>query len=149
MSGQNWEYVMGNRTTSDTQTTSNASYFTNPLTLDALNYTDLYKTTSPSLFGIKPTWSTSSTEQYYNNDVCTWNTCGGHALHETKVPQSVSSSSQSWGGDYSNFVNSDYPWFRRGGDSNLGSYAGLFASYDGSGSGNNSIGFRVVLLVGF
>ncbi|MDR1300228.1 MAG: hypothetical protein LBK50_00815 [Candidatus Nomurabacteria bacterium] len=57
----------------------------------------------------------------------------------------VSSNTQSWGSDNSNFVNSSNPWFIRGGNSNNGSNAGLWNSNNNSGNSNNNIGFRVVL----
>jgi hypothetical protein len=60
------------------------------------------------------------------------------------LTQSVSSNNQSWGSDYSNFVNSSNPWFKRGGNSNNGSNAGVFASNNNNGNGNNNVGFRVV-----
>jgi hypothetical protein len=100
--------------------------------------------TTAAGFGAQPSWSSSSSSYYYNNDVCTWSTCGGHALHETKIQQSVSSSAQSWGSDYSNFVYSSYPWFKRGGYSGHGSYAGVFASSHYDGYGDSNVGFRVV-----
>ncbi|MDR2063348.1 MAG: hypothetical protein LBQ02_00955, partial [Candidatus Nomurabacteria bacterium] len=81
---------------------------------------------------------------YYNNDVCTYQTCGGQALHETKTVQSVSSDTQSWGSDYSYFVGSSYPWFRRCGGAGSGSAAGLFYSYRSNGYANDIGGFRVV-----
>ena len=52
----------------------------------------------------------------------------------------------SWGGDNSNFVNSSNPWFERGGNSNNGSNAGVFASNNNNGNNNTNIGFRVALL---
>jgi hypothetical protein len=52
---------------------------------------------------------------YTNNNLCTWATCGGRALHETKTVQSVTSYDQSWGSDYSSFVDAGYPWSIRGG----------------------------------
>ncbi|MDR2063846.1 MAG: hypothetical protein LBQ02_03630, partial [Candidatus Nomurabacteria bacterium] len=81
---------------------------------------------------------------YYNNDVCTYQTCGGQALHETKTVQSVSSDTQSWGSDYSYFVNSSLPWFPRGGNANDGSNAGLFYSLRYLGNADYHDGFRVV-----
>ena len=68
----------------------------------------------------------------------------GDAVFETS---SSSSGSNSWFSDYSNFVNSTYPVFRRGGYCNSGSGAGLFgfSSLDGSGYYNN--GFRPVCVV--
>lgn len=52
----------------------------------------------------------------------------------------------SWGGDNSNFVYSSNPWFERGGNSNNGSNAGVFASNNNNGNNNTNIGFRVALL---
>ena len=84
---------------------------------------------------------------YTNNNLCTWATCGGHALYETKNVQSVSSLNQSWGGDVSYFVSSSSPWFGRGGIADAGSDAGVFFSYSNIGWMTNSGGFRVALLV--
>ncbi|MDR2063213.1 MAG: hypothetical protein LBQ02_00255 [Candidatus Nomurabacteria bacterium] len=95
-------------------------------------------------FATKPTWSTSTSEEYYNNDACTYQYCGGQALHETKTVQSVSSDTQSWGSDYSYFVNSSYPWFLRGGTAGNGSDAGLFSSRRNNGNADSNHGFRVV-----
>jgi hypothetical protein len=79
-----------------------------------------------------------------NNNQCTWATCGGHALHETKTVQPVSSDYQSWGSDDSRFVNSSDPWFLRGGISSNDLYAGVFTSSSYSGPGYYHLGFRVV-----
>ena len=68
----------------------------------------------------------------------------GDAVFETS---SSSSGSTSWFSDYSNFVNSNYPVFIRGGNYPDGSNAGLFYfSYD---NGNSSYlsGFRPVCVV--
>jgi hypothetical protein len=146
MSGGAQEYVMGNRTTSATQTTSSTSYFATQLTNPA--YYDAYRTSAADngLFGTKPTWSSSTGEYYYNFDACTWQTCGGHANYETTTFQSVSSGAQSWGSDYSNFVYSSSPWFCRGGYSSDGSSAGVFASYEYLGGLSYSgLSFRVSL----
>lgn len=83
-------------------------------------------------------------DYYTNNDFCTWATCGGRALHETKTVQSVTSYDQSWGSGFSAFVDADYPWFIRGGYSNNGSYAGVFATYYYDGVADSNIGFRAV-----
>jgi hypothetical protein len=126
MSGGNWEYVMGNYN----QTIRSSGFSTLPDTKYYNNY--------PSSIFTNNSYTS-------NNDQCTWATCGGHALHETKTQQSVSSSDQSWGSDYSHFVGSSSPWFLRSGSPLSGSSAGVFASnyYDGYGYG--SFGFRVVL----
>lgn len=83
-------------------------------------------------------------DYYTNNDLCTWAICGGRALHETKSVQSVTSDDQSWGSDYSSFVDAGYPWSVRGGVSYNGSGAGLFSAYGGDGSAYSYIGFRAV-----
>ena len=149
MSGGAYEYVMGNLTGYDDQSeTSDSSYMT---TQAKPPYVDLYKESLgfdySSSDDTNPDWSTSISANYYNNDVCTWATCGGHALHETKQYQSVASTSQSWGGDYSYFVYSRYRWFLRGGYAYGGSLAGLFYSNSISGSSNSNYGFRSALLV--
>ena len=148
MSGGAYEYVMGNLTGYDDQSeTSDSSYMT---TQAKPPYVDLYKESLgfdySSSDDTNPDWSTSISANYYNNDVCTWATCGGHALHETKQYQSVASTSQSWGGDYSYFVYSRYRWFLRGGYAYGGSLAGLCNSNSISGSSNSNYGFRSALL---
>ena len=131
MAGGAWDYVMGSYTTDASQSMTN-----NYLSIAVKPpYVDLY--VNPPFSGIDRT----------NNNLCTWATCGGHALYETKNVQSVSSYDQSWGGDHSNFVNSSYPWFARGGYPGNGSSAGLFGSNDGDGNTSSSNGFRVALLV--
>ncbi|MDR2063694.1 MAG: hypothetical protein LBQ02_02800, partial [Candidatus Nomurabacteria bacterium] len=134
LSGGTYEYVMGNL-----NATSSTAYMA---TMPNANYFNIYP--APP-FGTRPSWSSSTSEQYYNNDICTWSTCGGHALHETKTVQSVSSDVQSWGSDYSSFAYSGYPWFRRGGISGVGSGDGVFALHYGTGSADRSLGFRVVV----
>ena len=148
MSGGANEYVMGNLTGYDDQSESiSASYTRNPIKPP---YVDLYKESlgfdSASSGDTNPAWSYSTNAQYYNNDVCTWGTCGGHALHETKQYQSVSSGGQSWGDEGSNFVDSGNRWFLRGGYAGNGSSGGLFGSVSSGGYGNNIYGFRSVLL---
>ncbi|MDR1300231.1 MAG: IPT/TIG domain-containing protein [Candidatus Nomurabacteria bacterium] len=97
-------------------------------------------------FGAQATWSSSTTEYYYNFDNCLFETCGGHSLHEMRTRQAVSSYTQSWGSDaLSSFVYSSDPWFIRGGYSDYGSYAGLWHSNGDSGNSNYNFGFRVVL----
>ena len=149
MSGGAYEYVMGNLTGyNDQSETSSSSYMT---TQAKPPYVDLYKESQgfdySSSGDTNPAWSTSTSANYYNNDVCTWKTCGGHALHETKQYQSVSGGSQSWGSDSSYFVYSSSRWFRRGGNANSGPGAGLFYSLNNGGSGNLDYGFRSALLV--
>ena len=149
MSGGAYEYVMGNLTGYDDQSeTSSGSYMT---TQAKPPYVDLYKESQgfdySSSGDTNPDWSTSTSASRYNNDVCTWATCGGHALHETKRYQSVSSGNQSWGSDSSYFAYSSDRWFQRGGNARSGSNAGLFYSNYDLGYSSSYIGFRSALLV--
>ena len=152
MPGGAYEYVMGNLTGYDDQSESSSiNYTTNPIKPP---YVDLYKESPYGNFtsGLSGStnnpvaWLNTSSEYLWNNDVCTWGTCGGHALHETKQYQSVSIGYQSWGDNYSYFVNSGYRWFLRGGSASIGSYAGLFDSNYNDGHASGAYGFRSVLL---
>ena len=131
MAGGAREYVMGGYTNNASQsmTDSYLSIAVKP------PYVDLY--VDPPFNGDAVT----------NNNLCTWATCGGHALYETRNAQSVSYYSRSWGGGYSYFVHSDYPWFRRGGAAGDVVDAGLFFSDEDDGSTVSSYGFRVALLL--
>ena len=141
MSGGANEYVMGNLSDSPNKSYTN-SYFSNPAKPP---YVDIYLSTDFSSSN-RPGWSVVSSISYlYNNDICTWGNCGGHALHETKLYQSVSSNIQSWGSDYSYFVFSGSRWFLRGGIASSGSIAGLFYSFSNNGGGNYFYGFRAAL----
>ena len=148
MSGGAYEYVMGNLTSyADQSESSSTNYTENPIKPP---YVDLYKESLgfdySSSGDTNPAWSYSTSAQFYNNDVCTWGTCGGHALHETKEYQLVSSTAQSWGDDYSYFVSLNGRWFQRGGYAPNGSYAGLFVSSSRNGDSSSYYGFRSVLL---
>ena len=140
LSGGTSEYVMGNKTTSDTQSGGSTSYMKTPAQPP---YVDLYK--SSSGFDTKPSWSSGSSEYYYNYDVCTFETCGGTATYETTTVQSVSISDQSWGGASSSFVYSSNPWFNRGGVS-VNSYASPFYTSRDGGSSSTVNGSRAALL---
>ena len=141
MSGGASEYVMGNL--SDSPNESSKPYLGNPTKPP---YVDIYLSTDFSLSNKPDWWSASTDQSLYYNDICTWGNCGGHALHETKLYQSVSYGAQSWGGDSSYFVVSNGRWFYRGGYASYGSYAGLFASNYGYGGTVYFAGFRSVLL---
>ena len=116
MAGGAYEYVMGNYSTNLSQSGGITTYMK---TAVKPPYVDLYNITS--------------------NNKCTWNTngsgCGGHALFETA----------GWSGDYSDFVDSSYPWVRRGGGWGNGTNAGVFSSYSGNGNNSYNYGFRVAL----
>ncbi len=139
------EYVMGNRTTSSSsQTTSDKRYFKTPAKSP---YVDLYVATPNGPFGVKPSWSSSSAESAYNNDVCTFETCGGTATYETTIVQSVYSGYQSWGGATSFFVYAYGIWASRGETSFGGNYASPFsASTNNYGVNSWESGSRAALL---
>ena len=158
MSGGAEEYVMGNLTGYDDQSESSSTRYTeNPIKPP---YVDLYKespygnfTSNLSDTSNNPVaWSNASREYLWNNDVCTWGTCGGHDLHETKRYQSVSNYYQSWGDGYSFFVYSsdvyknNNRWFQRGGDASTDPGPGLFRSGNDDGKAYYAYGFRSVLL---
>lgn len=131
MSGGNWEYTMGNF---NHQQSSYGDYdgFGSEANFPSSKYLDIYP--NPPFTGT----------YYTNNNLCTWATCGGRALHETKTVQSVTSLGQSWGSDYSSFVDADYPWSVRGGGSLDGSFAGLFSANSRYGAALSTLGFRAV-----
>ncbi len=122
MSGGAWEYVAGYR---------DGTIGGSGLTLDEIRntyskYIDVYA-------------SDSSTTTYSRRIL-------GDATGEMGPFYSSGNYRNNWYDDYSNFVESSYPWFSRGGYCNLGSYAGQFSfnSYTGgAGSGNSA---RLVLL---
>ena len=143
MSGGAYEYVMGNLSDSPNESSTDYSSFSNPTKPP---YVDIYLSTDFSLSNKPDYWSASTDQSLYSNDICTWGNCGGHALHETKLYQSVSYHTQSWGSDYSEFVYPRNCWFLRGGSVDGGSDAGLFDSGSLSGLSIYSSGFRAVLL---
>lgn len=148
MSGGVNEFVAGNLTGYDDKSESFQFIYTkNPIKPP---YVDLYKESlgfdSTSSGDTNPAWSYSEYAYNYNNDVCTWGTCGGHALHETKQYQSSSSYNHSWGDDGSNFFSLTYRWLERGNSAYADASAGLFESNSCAGSIYKDNGFRSVLL---
>ena len=118
MSGGAWEYVMGNMTDS-----SGAFY--------------------PSYSGLSQLDS-----KYY--DSYTYGTSyddhsRGHLGDATKEVIANSSNYEAWNNDYAYFAYSSTPWFKRGGNYNNGSSAGVFAFYFSDGYANSNNSWRVVL----
>ena len=151
MAGGAWEYVMGSRTTIDGQSgysSSINSTFHSP-------YVDLYQT-SDGFGTIKP-WADTSMgntygylESYTNFDNCTWEACGGQALHEIQE----STKGIGWGNDlirfpyYRTYNRSWFSFMVRG----LGVYgadeegsAGIFQVQDSTGSAGLSVTTRAVV----
>ena len=67
----------------------------------------------------------------------------GDAVYETSA--NGNSSSSSWYGDYSYFPNTSNPFFKRGGNYNNGTNAGVFYFNNNNGNSNSNNSFRVVL----
>ena len=75
--------------------------------------------------------------KYYNLYTTKNNTNIGDALYETS----------GWNADYSIFVGSSGPFFKRGGYCDYTSFAGVFLFSSGSGDSDSDYGFRVCLAV--
>ena len=151
MTGGASESVMANLTDSPNQTTSDVRFHaTNPIKPP---YVDLYKTAQAGgKFGVKPVWSTGDKDDLYNNDVCDWDTCGGQALHETKLEQSVYMFKLvSWGKSDGGFPDNSLHWMTRGSRYNEGSNSGLFDLFYNYTYWNNiyDMGSRSVISSGF
>ena len=73
-----------------------------------------------------------------NLQLCTLETCGGHALNETV----------NWYSDFADFVDSEGPWFERGGNGGGDVSAGAFDVNDVVGNGGNNGSWRSVLVWG-
>ena len=117
MSGGTWESVSGNY-----GGMVGDSGFT---TITANNYYDIY---SSNQF---------TSDNNSNILLCTLDTCGGHALLETKA----------WYNGVSNFITSNSPWFIRGGVYYYGTSAGIFTSSACSGEASNGATWRSVIIV--
>jgi len=120
MSGGSWERVMGNRAN-----TAGGSGFTSGFFTQASNkkYYDLYLS---SIFK-------GNAETDYN--YCTIKTCGGHAISEIR----------SWYTDFAYFMDSDNPWFTRGGGFNVDVGSGIFNFGGSPGISSGYDSFRTVL----
>ena len=94
----------------------------------------------PKNSGFDESWFTNSSK-YYDKytvesiDLCTDKECKGYALSEIA----------SWYGDTATFVNSNNPWFRRGGYYYSDAIAGLFNFNSIGGNISNDNSFRVVI----
>ena len=84
MSGGAWDYALGNVTSGLGNATTVSPY---EFVVDIKPpYVDLYRT-ADGFDGERPAWwitGTNMSQEEWNTDVCTWDTCGGHALYETE-----------------------------------------------------------------
>lgn len=86
------EILAGNLTTSSSQATEESQYMTNPAKPP---YVNLFRTADGFTKGAAQgaqngnplSWSNAQYEYRWNNDVCTWATCGGFGVHETNKYQ--------------------------------------------------------------
>lgn len=144
MAGGAYEYTAGNYSTSDTQTTvaaSAANLFKNPASNQFVNIFP-----SSKGFDKKPAWSASDESSLFNNDVCTYETCGGMANYETNAVQSVNGLEVAWRSDHSRMPTASLNWSVRGGYARDGSVAGIFAHNRHGGDTDGGSSFRVVLV---
>ena len=140
-------YVAANLTSSNLFTTSNSTVFAEKA---GYPYVDLYYTGEG--FNTRPSWSNSTDSQKYNNDVCTWETCGGQAMYEVSRSQSLSDDDapvSTWantalGGasGISMFVDSSLPWVIRAGFY-VGSSPVAYDTWDGSVSKSLGVYYRI------
>ena len=118
MSGGAWEYVMGN------MVDENGAFY-------------------PSSSGLSQPDSKYYDSYAYGTSYNDYSR--GHLGDATKEVLSDSSGGDAWNDDYANFVNSSYPWFRRGGYYYGGSGAGVFYFNYRYGNANSAYSWRVVL----
>ena len=97
----------------------------------------IYGTTAPTTGNSGFTAETIPESKYYNLYTAKNNSNIGDALYETS----------GWNNDFAYFVNSIYAFFRRGGNCNYASDAGVFNFFSNYGGGNSYDGFRVCLAV--
>ena len=130
-------------------------------------YVDLYESSDGFAPTEKPSWASSSCGIWsdrwedgrcYNFSVCTFETCGGQALHETITVQTVTDTDQGWLDSGTSFPTAEYgssgawPWMARGGDSVLGPSAYTTSQpmlYDvimDTNAMNTDYSFRAVLI---
>jgi hypothetical protein len=111
-------------------------------TLPAAKYLDVF--TKPP-FGEHSPASNDVARSVYNWNVCTWELCGGHALHEVLKVQLNAGDRQAWDNNTTWFVEQANPWQYRGYPYNYShSDGGLWCTSQGSGSWTDHT-FRTVL----
>ena len=137
--GGTYDYVMGNRT--DSNQISSSQNMLNPAVYP---YVDLYS--SVDKFGNKPSWSLPYvSEDSYNVDVCTFETCGGTGTYETVETVPHSGGIDMWGNTYMDFVDSSKQWFARGGISN-GNGSGILIATNEDGAPGEYYAYHAVLM---
>ena len=131
MSGGSWEYVMGVYTDGTRNWSGNSSTYNSGFTgmlYDGTTYSGVAYPESKYYNSYTNTGTYSSPVTNYTNDM-------QHALTETK----------NWYSDFADFVNSNTPWFVRGGVYDNSGGAGVFSF--GSLIGNAVSGSSVRLVI--
>ena len=131
MSGGAWEYVMGNinNTSGSSEIASIISDFYTNITWT--KYYDKY--------------SNQTSHSIFNNRILGDATGEMGPFFSQTDPDGSKRNKSSWYGDYAFFINSSYPWFRRGGIYYNGTLAGTCAFFYYTGASYNLNTFRVVL----
>ena len=96
-----------------------------------------------------PEWSASNSIYDGSMDKCTWQSCGGHATHETNSFQSDSDStsdSTTWGDGYKMFMWGSGDWLSRGGYSWGGNHGMYSTQHVDDGDPSNSTTYRISIV---
>ncbi|MDR0957548.1 MAG: formylglycine-generating enzyme family protein [Candidatus Nomurabacteria bacterium] len=143
MSGSEWESTLSNY--------SNGYNIGNPVGSGFYVNTDdsnqYFEDVSNKYFSLFQSTIFTNNNNITNFNQCTWEQCGGQALHETKGVQNVATGTQSWYGEYSYFSISTSVWMARGGSYGDQSYAGMFASTGVSGIIGSAGYIRITLVI--
>jgi len=139
MSGSAGEYVMGVYSDSEGKPMSGFNTFKNSnfngTLYDGTSYSDGISFPESKYYDLY--LSSQFTGLITGIELCTLETCGGHALNETAW----------WYDDFGDFISSTYPWFIRGGYYEDGSDAGEFYILYDNGYASDSNSWRSVLVV--
>ncbi|MDR0956996.1 MAG: hypothetical protein LBM09_00225, partial [Candidatus Nomurabacteria bacterium] len=139
MAGPVWNYTMGNY--------DNIGSAPNMAVMPAAGYMNSYLESDGFSRDVAPAWSAGTSRQWWGYDYCTFEICGGHALYETTIVQSIDGlSRESWDLENTYFAHSSAAWFGRGATSEAGPASGIFAM--GSNTGWAGVfSFRVSMAV--
>ena len=142
MSGGAYEHVMGNMKVNGNskQMSGNTSYVSNGSGFNGINYSgndteDSYDYPDGKYYD---SYNYDDSAVIFNNRYIV-----GDATYEISKGNNQTSG---WYSDNTNFVNTGFPWFRRGGQSTQGVNSGIFSFEAVKGGIDNSTSFRVVLV---
>jgi hypothetical protein len=146
MSGGYDEYTLGNLSNGLNIGTPKDSGFT-----AGSNNEQYYVGINNKYFDLYPNSIFTATDEFTGSNKCTWATCGGQALHETRMVQTIGTDqrNQAWLNQNTTFVTPTSPWTRRGGTYHAtGDTEGLFFVSNTFGGGTTQYyGYRVSLIL--